>query len=130
MSGKCSKRIYAGSYTGHPCPYPGKIKVDGEWYCGVHDPIKREAKLAAIDAAHESARTVRLKAETARKREEAEQARKLALWPEIIEALEAIVSDIAGGPERTLPNEIACDSGLADQAVFARALLAKMRGPQ
>ena len=54
--------------------------------------------------------------------------RKLALWPEIIETLEDIVSDVGGGPGRSLPNEIAHDSGLADQAAFARPLLAKMKG--
>ena len=30
----------------YPCGKPGKIEYNGKWYCGVHDPIKKEAKRA------------------------------------------------------------------------------------
>ena len=127
MSASCDGWVFPkdGLPSGHPCHYPGKIEVGGKWYCGVHDPIRWKARADAYTAAHEAERAARWKDEAIRKRE---QARKLALWPEIIETLEDIVSDVGGGPGRSLPNEIAHDSGLADQAAFARPLLAKMKG--
>jgi uncharacterized Zn finger protein (UPF0148 family) len=44
----CVKMNYSpGMFRGRACGLPGKIKVKGEWYCGIHDPIKREAKAKA-----------------------------------------------------------------------------------
>src|SRR3990167_6929486 len=85
MSEKGSEWIFAGSWNGHACPHPGKVEVGGKWYCGVHDPLTREAKR---NAAGEAKLAAQWKAEAIRKQESAEQARKPALWPEIIETLE------------------------------------------
>lgn len=37
---------------GRPCGRPGKVEVEGKWYCGIHDPIKRKAKRDASYAAY------------------------------------------------------------------------------
>jgi hypothetical protein len=43
----CVKRVFTEhALRGHPCGNPGKVEFEGQWYCGVHDPIKRKAKHA------------------------------------------------------------------------------------
>lgn len=39
---KCAHRVY-GLYPG-PCGNSGKVEHEGKAYCGVHDPVKRQAK--------------------------------------------------------------------------------------
>ena len=45
---KCCEKIYdrnapwGGRYK--PCDRPGKFERGGEYYCGIHDPVKRETK--------------------------------------------------------------------------------------
>lgn len=43
---KCCKSIHS-QYTNYPCGNAGKVKVDGKWYCGTHDPEKRKARQEA-----------------------------------------------------------------------------------
>lgn len=31
----------------HSCGRTAKVEVDGKWYCGIHDPVKRKAKRKA-----------------------------------------------------------------------------------
>lgn len=40
----CSKRVYAGTFKGHPCTKPATVEREGKAYCTVHDP-ERKAKL-------------------------------------------------------------------------------------
>jgi len=51
--GRCSARVYAGSFTGHPCTRNAKVLREGKPYCGTHDPVaiadKRKAKHAQWD---------------------------------------------------------------------------------
>lgn len=49
---QCCKRVHSpgGSFVGHPCPNTGKFEVEGNWYCGVHNPITVAAKQAARSA--------------------------------------------------------------------------------
>lgn len=53
----CLKRVKRGGSPRWPhyaeCGRPGKVEVEGTWYCGVHDPIKREARLEERDAAYD-----------------------------------------------------------------------------
>lgn len=39
----CITRVYARKYDtgdiGHICNNPGKIEIDGRWYCGIHNPV-------------------------------------------------------------------------------------------
>lgn len=37
---RCCKRVYGDSMRGHPCRNRAKVFHDGEFYCGVHDPVK------------------------------------------------------------------------------------------
>ena len=117
MSASCDGWVFPkdGLPSGHPCHYPGKIEVGGKWYCGVHDPIRWKARADAYTAAHEAERAARWKDEAIRKRE---QARKLALWPEIAR----FVSDCA---EFRCTQRVACGRCIN---CLARALLAKMVG--
>ncbi len=49
MSERCCFDVGKG-YHVTLCANPGKVQVDGKWYCGVHDPIKKAAKQAATNA--------------------------------------------------------------------------------
>lgn len=51
-SRQCCKRIYGGGRTfrGSPCSKKATVKVEGNWYCTIHDPVRIEAKRAAKDA--------------------------------------------------------------------------------
>ena len=119
MNEKCSKEIRSGSrgfdrFRFRPCGRPGKIEFDGKWYCGVHDPIKQTAKQDAKWRARQSM-------EATLAQESAEQARKLALWPEIVAALEHAdhtIQKLSTGGCRDVPETL---------AEIASALV-KMRG--
>lgn len=57
MSERCSERVSGdgpwGSFHMHQCYHPGKVQVDGKWYCAVHDPAyikkKRDAEQHKYD---------------------------------------------------------------------------------
>lgn len=41
----CAASVFSGgSFRGHPCGKAGKVERDGKWFCGIHDPVKRDAR--------------------------------------------------------------------------------------
>lgn len=50
MSG-CSKRVYDGTFRGHPCTRAVKVvDADSKPWCAIHDPARVSAKRAAKEA--------------------------------------------------------------------------------
>ena len=44
LKGKvCETDVWEGFHY-HQCRKPAKIEVDGHYYCGLHDPIRRKVK--------------------------------------------------------------------------------------
>jgi len=91
--GQCSVRVYSGArwdFSGHQCSMAAKVERDGKWYCTKHDPVrikaKREEECRKWDARIEHEAQIRA-AEAA---EAAEQKRRAALYPDLLEALEAV----------------------------------------
>lgn len=41
---RCCKRVYAGTFSGHPCKIPAALEKEGKWYCKRHDPAAVEAR--------------------------------------------------------------------------------------
>ena len=40
MSEQCCVKVYAvGMLSRFPCANKAKVEVDGEWYCGTHNPV-------------------------------------------------------------------------------------------
>lgn len=67
MNDRCTKRVYAGTFRGHPCARKAKVIRAGLGYCTQHDPARiqkqraeRDAEMRAKwkeeEAAHERAR--------------------------------------------------------------------------
>lgn len=77
---RCTTRVYAGSFSGHPCSKPAKVERAGKWYCGTHDPVrvaeKRAAQATKWDAEADARNKAR--ADSAAKQEALE--RDAALW--------------------------------------------------
>ena len=46
---KCAGKIWNG-WNNVNCHRRGKVKRDGEWFCGIHDPVKVKERRAAKDA--------------------------------------------------------------------------------
>lgn len=50
LKGKmCCEKVWGGYYH-HTCGRTAKVEVDGKYYCGIHDPIKRKEKEDERDA--------------------------------------------------------------------------------
>lgn len=101
----CCAKVYSpGSYRRLPCGKTAKFERDGEWYCGIHDPVRVEERRKA----RYEADLARWDAEcAARKEKEAaavEQERRAACYGELLAALEEIVG-YAGGAETALDDE-------------------------
>lgn len=46
----CRVPVFQGSFAGHaPCGKPAKVERDGMHFCRIHDPAKREAKMARCE---------------------------------------------------------------------------------
>lgn len=51
----CVARVAFDSWSMQQCCRPGKVEVDGKWYCGIHDPAKVAARQAKWKAKYDSA---------------------------------------------------------------------------
>lgn len=83
MNPKCSVGRYRNYGFYHPCDHPGKVEVDGKWYCGVHNP-NRENK-------------VRKAAESEARYEERLRIFRIKLAaPDLLAACKAALSNLTG----------------------------------
>lgn len=77
---RCATRVYAGSFSGHPCSKPGKVERGGKWYCGTHDPVRLHEKRAARAAKWDAEWAAKDAARDASKAEQAALERDAARW--------------------------------------------------
>ena len=85
MSAVCCKRVWSSPYRSRECGNPAKFEVNGNHFCGIHNPNKAQTK-AQIEA--EETRKI--------------QAKKYSLEraaPELLEALIAMVEMMDSGDE-------------------------------
>lgn len=84
---KCPELIWhKNGWGSHLCDRPAKVLHEGNWYCGIHDPAKEIARRAKWQAERDAQKAVQLENE----RQEALNARKLELFPVLVEALDDI----------------------------------------
>lgn len=89
---RCSVVVFSGSYAGHACPNKGKVHRDGDWYCGVHDPVRaaeRRAKQKKKGDAEFQAYQERVARQDAERKE---RNRRADLFPELVDALNSIAN--------------------------------------
>lgn len=41
---QCVQYVCSDNLMVHPCGATGKVQIEGRWYCGTHDPVRRAAK--------------------------------------------------------------------------------------
>lgn len=132
----CSKSVWYAGYHTFPCTNPGKVQRDGKWYCGIHDPVRLEARRAervAKEKAEFRARQERAARQDAERRE---RNRRADLFPELVATLETVS---AFGPQNAsgwtwqglmlAPNN-APNSWTRDCAIKMRDVLAKAKEGQ
>ena len=89
MAEKCAGRKPSLSgYDSYPCHNPGKLQEEGLWWCGIHAPSACRARRAKAQAKWDE-EAGRYRQQHA---EERERDRRAALFPALVEALEAWMS--------------------------------------
>jgi len=90
----CAGRVmHAGAWRTVQCSKSGSLEHEGRHFCKLHHPPTVKAKHdASIEAMHAKWADEKAKAD-AKAQEAAEQKRRADLFPELLEALKALVSD-------------------------------------
>lgn len=55
MAEQCVNVSYRHAWGGSRCPHPGKVKIGGRWFCGVHSPELIEQRRTALQAQWDAA---------------------------------------------------------------------------
>ena len=76
------------NYTFYVCGKNASLFENGKWYCRRHAPSLVTAKRAARQATYDAKRAAEQAAGTAKQRQQAENARKLAAFDELLAAAE------------------------------------------
>jgi hypothetical protein len=89
---QCVGQVFgAGNYFGRMCGRTAKYEHNGKWYCKMHHPPtvkqKQDEKRAAFEREWAAQRAANKRAEAAR----AETKRRAELFPELLEALQAML---------------------------------------
>lgn len=113
---KCAGLIYPpGAFQGHLCGNGARYEDAGKWYCKTHHPPTIKEKIRARSQKWEQELREKQAKWAAEARERQERNRRAALFPELLEALTAIMTTIAK-----------CER--AEHWERARAVIAKAEG--
>ena len=88
---RCWAEVWNGS-TWYPCSRKGKNLEGGKWWCTQHTPSFVKAKTKTTYAALKQRLAARERAEEATARTQRQNERRLALYPQLVEALRKLVS--------------------------------------
>jgi hypothetical protein len=113
----CGKTWPAGSYRSVGCRNSGKVERNGQWYCGMHDPVAIEAKNEARNKKYSEKWDASHKAQKAAADKRVEEQRRAGCFDDLLEALKKCAAVCAG--------ETMSKSGLVDALEAARAAIAK-----
>lgn len=86
----CCGRIHS-NFRFYECGKTAKFDREGKHYCGMHDPVTIAEKQAIKDAAWRSDMAARDTATKARLDKQAETERRADCYPQILEALQALL---------------------------------------
>jgi hypothetical protein len=87
----CNKRIWRGLGS-HSCSKKAKYEHKGEWYCKTHHPPTVRAKTDARNERWEKQFAEQRERIAQQEAQRAEQKRRADLYPELLEALKAILA--------------------------------------
>ena len=104
ISERCSKRVYGGSITGHPCSNKGVLEYDGRRYCKLHFPpnVKAKDKARNDKWEREWAEKSKLREDSAKRQLELE--RKAAAYDRLVKWLDSGAAG-TGGIRKILEGE-------------------------
>ena len=61
MISRCEETLRSGGWNSYACTHPAKMRHEGKGYCGVHDPVKKQARRKAHTANWRTNYNARLK---------------------------------------------------------------------
>lgn len=122
----CAGLVWSG-WNHYPCSAGAKHEHDGRWYCKRHHPPAIKEKQDARTAKWEAKWRAEQEALAAEAEERAENARRAALYPELLEALRGMLREhdaitIAAGGKPGITDR------WPERAAAARAVIEKATG--
>lgn len=88
---KCCERIWDNFYN-QACGKNAKVKRDGMYYCGIHDPVRRAEKQQAKREKWSAELQARQNQWAKEKADAEEQKRRADCFPDLLEALQGVVA--------------------------------------
>ena len=96
MSNQCSKRVYAGSYSGHQCQRRGSVEENGSWWCKQHAPSLVKARRDESDRKWREEFDRKMRADREREAENKRRAQWAKHGPELLQAAKWVNDDCLG----------------------------------